>query len=1030
MRAVVVLAMILPAFGVAQINVPPYIISTIAGFGLGDGGPAKQAELIHPIAVVADTSGNIYVAEANRVRKVSADGTISTYVGTGVYGFSGDGGLATAADLQGVEGLAIDKLGNLYISTEFRIRRVSPSGIITTIAGSSSQGSGGDGQLAVNATLSLPSGLTVDSGGSLYIADANIQRVRKITPDGRINTVAGNGSSGTPADGAVATASPLSSPSGVAVDTSGSLYIGGGASVYKVDPSGIITTIAGNGQFGYGGDGQSARSAMLYAVTGIAVDSAGTVWVADSGNHRIRKISGGIITTVAGNGIAGYGGDGGAATVSQLAYPKGVALGQSSNLYIADQDNQRVRMVTPSGTISTIAGGAQFAPEGGPASGSALALPSAVATDKAGNIYVSESGNDRVRKITPEGTITTVAGTGVHGFSGDGKAALLAQLNLNSLTFLSGGALAIDSKSDLYIADDNNYIIRMVAPDGTIKTVAGSFPPGSGGDGGPATSAQLAPFLGLAIDAQGVLYMGDVLNHNIRTVAPNGIIGTLVASNGWALAVDKTGNLYFGNGTRIQMISPGGTITDVAGGGTSSEDGIPATSARFNNYLTGLAVDGSGNLFISDGFVDTSSAGVGVAHRIRMVTPSGMITTIAGTGVFGFNGDSGLATSAQLASPAGIAVDSAGNVYVADLLNHRIRKLTPDSKIQLKIDGGNLQSAVAGSTLPNPLAVQLVSGIGAGLPNSTVTFKVVSGSASLSANTATTGRDGRASVSVTLGNSSGTVTVTASASGIPPVTFTATSTAASTSSSVPSIATGGVITSSNFGGAPLIAPGDWIEIYGSKLSDTTRPWGGGDFSGDQAPTSLDGVQVLVNGKTAFVQLVSPGQINAQVPDGIGGGSATVVVKNSNGSSVAATVSSAGRAPALLAPPAFRSGNRQYAVALFPDNTTFVGPPGLVSGATFQPAQAGDHIVLYGVGFGPTNPAIPAGQIAGEANSLPNVVVKLGDAAATVEYAGLAAGSVGLYQFNVVVPPGITGDAPLTFTVDGVALTQTLYVALR
>lgn len=225
-----------------------------------------------------------------------------------------------------------------------------------------------------------------------------------------------------------------------------------------------------------------------------------------------------------------------------------------------------------------------------------------------------------------------------------------------------------------------------------------------------------------------------------------------------------------------------------------------------------------------------------------------------------------------------------------------------------------------------------------------------------------------------------------------------------------------MITSSNFGGAPLIAPGDWIEIYGSKLSDTTRPWGGGDFSGNQAPTSLDGVQVLVNGKTASVQLVSPGQINAQVPDGIGGGSATVVVKNSSGSSVAATVSSAVRAPALLAPPAFRSGNRQYAVALFPDNTTFVGPAGLVSGAAFQPAQAGDHIVFYGVGFGPTNPVIPAGQTR--------------RCCGDCRLRGSCRRLCGAYQFNIVVPLGVTGDTLLTIAADGAPLTQTLYVALR
>jgi len=1028
---IVLLATIIPTV-LAQSNVPPYIISTVAGYGLGDGGPAKQAQLIRPSAITVDASGNVYLADSNQVRKVSASGTISTYAGTGAQENTGDGGPATAAALLGPAGLAVDRAGNLYISTSALIRRVSASGIIATIAGSTA-GYGGDGQAAVDAKLSAPSGLALDTAGSLYIADANLNRVRKITPDGRITTVAGNGSAGTPIDGGVATASSLGSPSSVAVDSAGNLYIASGARVYKVDPSGIISAFAGNGIFGYSGDGQAARSAMLSSVIGIAVDASGAVWIADYGNHRIRKVSNGTITTVAGNGIAGYGGDGGAATAAQLHNPYRVALDQSGNLYIADQYNQRIRMVTPSGTISTLAGGAQFLPEGGPATAAALALPSGIATERGGNIYVSDTGNDRVRKITAGGVLTTVAGTGIPGFSGDGKAALLAQLNLRTLALLfPGSALAVDTKGNLYIADDSNNRIRMVAPDGTIQTVAGNGQLGPGPDNVPATSAQFNFLAGLAVDALGILYIADEgTGSGIRKVALDGTIST--SASGYrphGLAIDKAGNLYFASGSVVYMLSPGGIITTVAGGGTSSEDGIPATSAQLANP-TGLAVDGNGNLFISDAmlpdlFIPAGSAGKLIGHRIRVVTPSGIITTIAGTGVFGFNGDGGLATSAQFAFPAGIAVDSAANIYVADLLNHRIRKLTPDSKIQLKIDSGNLQSAVVGSKLAIPLSVQLLSGIGTGLPNSTVNFKVASGSASLSAATATTGPDGRASVAVTLGNTPGPVSVTASATGIPAVTFTATS----IPSSVPTVTTGGVITSSNFGGAPLIASGGWIEIYGSKLSDTTRTWGGGDFSGTQAPTSLDGVHVLVNGKPALVQLVSPGQINAQVPDGVSGGAATVVVQNSNGSSASTNVPSAVRAPALLAAPAFRSANRQYAVALFPDNTTYVGPPGLIPGAAFQPAQAGDHIVLYGVGFGATSPVIPAGQITGQSNSLPNVIVKFGDVPASVEYAGLAVGSVGLYQFNLVVPPGITGDTQLTVAVDGVPLAQTLYLALR
>jgi DNA-binding beta-propeller fold protein YncE len=221
----------------------------------------------------------------------------------------------------------------------------------------------------------------------------------------------------------------------------------------------------------------------------------------------------------------------------------------------------------------------------------------------------------------------------------------------------------------------------------------------------PATSAQFNFLAGLAVDALGILYIADEgTGSGIRKVALDGTIST--SASGYrphGLAIDKAGNLYFASGSVVYMLSPGGIITTVAGGGTSSEDGIPATSAQLANP-TGLAVDGNGNLFISDAmlpdlFIPAGSAGKLIGHRIRVVTPSGIITTIAGTGVFGFNGDGGLATSAQFAFPAGIAVDSAANIYVADLLNHRIRKLTPDSKIQLKIDSGNLQSAVVGPSL-------------------------------------------------------------------------------------------------------------------------------------------------------------------------------------------------------------------------------------------------------------------------------------------------------------------------------------------
>jgi uncharacterized protein (TIGR03437 family) len=227
-----------------------------------------------------------------------------------------------------------------------------------------------------------------------------------------------------------------------------------------------------------------------------------------------------------------------------------------------------------------------------------------------------------------------------------------------------------------------------------------------------------------------------------------------------------------------------------------------------------------------------------------------------------------------------------------------------------------------------------------------------------------------------------------------------------------------------------VAPAAWVEIYGSNLDTSAgRLWMPSDFTnnGTQAPTSLDGVQVLVNGTAAALSAVSPGQINAQLPDGIGTAPATLVVKNANGSSTPFTLTTAQRSPGLYAPASFQSGGKQYVGAVLPDGTR-VGPPGLNSFYTFRPAQAGDHVSFFGGGFGPTVPPVPAGQVVSIANSLPNVSVQFGGVPATVEFAGEV--QIGLYQINAIVPPGPSGDVLLTMSVDGVPVTQTLYIALQ
>jgi uncharacterized protein (TIGR03437 family) len=239
-----------------------------------------------------------------------------------------------------------------------------------------------------------------------------------------------------------------------------------------------------------------------------------------------------------------------------------------------------------------------------------------------------------------------------------------------------------------------------------------------------------------------------------------------------------------------------------------------------------------------------------------------------------------------------------------------------------------------------------------------------------------------------------------------------------------------VISLTGFGGAPKIAPGGWVEIFGSRFSTTTKQWAATDFSSDFGPTLLDGVRVTIGGLPAFVSYVSPGQINCVVPDGVVAGQVDVVVTNSIGASVAFRVEAAPRAPALLAPEQFKSGSKQYVVALHPDQA-FAGPENLIPGAAFRLAAPGGSLVLYGVGFGETIPALPAGKIVSSAARLPNIQVRIGDVPARVDYAGPVAGLVGLSQFNVVVPAGVpAGDVRVAMTVDGVPVAQELWLAVQ
>jgi len=701
-------------------------ITTYAGPPLpANGVSAITAALDWVTAVVPDGAGNLYFSSTtqDRIYRIAANGTLSVIAGEGT-GFGGDGGPATSAQLSYPTGIALDAAaGNVFIADTYnhRVRRVTPAGIITTVAGNGTIGFSGDGGPATSASLQKPQGVAVDAAGNLFIADSDNHRIRKVTPAGIITTIAGNGTGSFGGDGGPATSAQLSRPSGIALDPAGNLFIADSANsrVRKLTPAGIITTVAGIGR---GGDGGPATSAQVDPIA-VGLDAAGNLFIADSAYNRIRKVTPtGIISTVAGNGTRGFSGDGGPANAAQLTYPSGIALDAMGNVFIADRDNERVRKVTPAGIITTIAGRGRsdgFSGDGGPAASAQLNNPSRIAVDAAGTLFIADSGNSRIRKVNAAGTITTVAGNGTSGFSGDGGPATSARINYPS-------GIALDAAGSLFIADYYDNRIRKVTPTGIITTVAGNGTSGFSGDGGPATSAQLSYPSGIALDAARNLFIGDSGNHRVRKVTPAGIT-TTVAGNGTdgfsgdggpatsaqlsfpdGIAVDTGGNLLIADSgnNRIRKVTPAGIISTVVGDGTSGfrGDGGPATSAQLDNPED-LALDAAGNLFIADTY----------NTRIRKVTPTGMITTVAGNGQ-GFSGDGGPATSAGLV-PLGVAVDAAGTLFIA-ASNSRIRKITFTQQSQPSIsfsfvDRGGvslLSSGASASTAVGYASIQPNSG--------------------------------------------------------------------------------------------------------------------------------------------------------------------------------------------------------------------------------------------------------------------------------------------------------------------------------
>lgn len=609
---------------------PAGTITLVAGNGKpgfsGDNGPATSASLQYPAGLAVDANGNLYIADSynSRIRKVASDGTITTVAGDGTTALSGDGGAATQAKLYRPSGVAIDANGNILIADtqNNRIRSVSVTGVITTVAGGGV--ALGDGGLALNALIANPTGVATAANGNFYITDAGNSRLRKVNAAGQISSIAGNGTPGFSGDGGLATDAKIADPSAVTVDAAGNVYFADRVNlrIRRVAANGIINTFAGNGSAAFSGDGGAAGSAGIAVPLGVTRDANGNIFIADTGNSRIRKVStDGLIGTFAGNGI----GDGGLATRALLEGAGDVAIDKMGNLYVAEYYGQRVRKVTPDGNIFTVAGNGEygFSGDGGPASSAKLNYPTAVALDAIGNLYIADYANNRIRKVTPGGIISTFAGdgTGHCGSCGGGSGPPNGDggLAINA-NFYRPENIAVDTIGNLYIVDIYNGRVRKVNVDGVISTYVGG---GTGNaDGVLATSIYLYHPSGIATDANGNVFVAQSSSSVIRKVAANGII-TTIAGNGIygfsgdggpainasinyprKLTVDVASNLYFSStySERIRKVASSGIISTVAGNGVSgfSGDGGPAISANLSAPI-GVAVDSGGALLFTDG---------------------------------------------------------------------------------------------------------------------------------------------------------------------------------------------------------------------------------------------------------------------------------------------------------------------------------------------------------------------------------------------------------------------------------------------
>ena len=568
----------------------------------------------------------------------------------------------------------------------------------TTLAGMPSIGSmDGTGSAAL---FYGPSGVARDSAGNVYVTDCLNHTVRKITPAGMVSTLAGKPGLSGSVDGP-GNAARFNRPGGLAIDSTGNLYVAdtGNHILRKITPAGMVTIVAGLAGSS-GSDDGTGSAARFNAPTGVAIDAAAILYITDTGNHTIRKVTAtGAVTTLAGSAGSPGSADG-PGTAARFDAPVGIAVDRSGQVYVADQTNSTIRQVTAAGTVSTLAGAAGY-PNIGSTDGAGTAArfyaPNGLAVDAAGNIYVTESGNQTVRKISTAGVVSTLAGLGGNWISnepasdGNGyKASYYISPNYgwvdgngSAARFNRPGGLTLDPSGNVYIADSGNNVIRSLNASGAVTTIAGVAPAQSSGHtDGTGSAARFSSPEGVAVDDAGNVYVADMDNHTIRKITPTGVVTTLAGlarswgssdgtgsearfHNPYGVGVDHAGNIYASDtdNNTVRKITPAGVVTALAGladyGGW--DDGV-GSAARFSSPK-GLAVDTAGNIFVLNSWLSPS---------IRKITPAGLVTTISATG------------------GTWLAIDAAGKFTVSGLSNYTIQRVEADGTATLLagMDGG------------------------------------------------------------------------------------------------------------------------------------------------------------------------------------------------------------------------------------------------------------------------------------------------------------------------------------------------------